>query len=127
MKLLIIIDSLGSGGAEKSTAVLADFLQENKISFEILCLFKKEVGVQQEMMEKGYLIKFLKSSGFFSQVKEISELVKLGNFDIVHSILFKSNIRTRFAKRRTKFIHIESLVSTTYSKERFEDPRVNTM
>lgn len=127
MKVLIIIDSLGAGGAEKSTAVLADSLKHNNILFEIICLYKQDIGVQYELQEKGYVIRFLQPAGFFAQVKEITEIISSGNFHLVHSILFNSNLRTRFAKRRLNFIHLESLVSTTYSLERFKDPRVNSI
>lgn len=125
MKILIIIDSLGSGGAERSTAVLCKYLVRENIPFEILCLDKKEVGVQQEMQSKGYIIHFLKKGNFAVQVKSIARFIKSGNFDLVHSILYRSNIRTRFAKALCEFTHLESLVNTTYSKERFSDDKVN--
>lgn len=125
MKLLIIIDSLGSGGAERSTAVLADYLHEHNLNFQILCLDEKEIGVQQEMQEKGYSIQFLEQGSFMSQTREIAKIIEKGNFDLVHSILFRSNLRTRFAKFQTHFFHMESLVNTTYSKERFADKKVN--
>lgn len=125
MKLLIIIDSLGSGGAERSTAVICKYLQTHNVEFQILCLDKKEVGVQQEMLEEGYSIYFLEKINFFSQVREIRHFIKNGEFDLVHSILFRANIRTRFARIFSRFLHLESLVNTTYSHERFADKKVN--
>lgn len=125
MKLLIVIDSLGAGGAERSTAVLADHLHEHNIIFQILCLDEKEIGVQQEMQEKGYSIGFLEQGNFFSQSRQIARIIKKGRFDLVHSILFRSNLRTRFAKFQIDFCHMESLVNTTYSKERFSDKKIN--
>lgn len=123
--MLIIIDSLGSGGAERSTAVLCKYLVIENIPFDILCLDQKKVGVQQEMQSRGYSIHFLKKGNFAVQVKAIAGFIKAGNFDLVHSILYRSNIRTRFAKALCKFTHLESLVNTTYSKERFSDDKVN--
>ncbi len=125
MRILIIIDSLGSGGAERSTAVLADYLFEQNIYFEILCLDKKKVGVQDQLQEKDYSIDFIENGNFIKQAKRISTIIKKGKFDIVHSILFRANIRTRFAKLFVNFYHLESLVNTTYSKERFADTKVN--
>ena len=127
MKLLILIDSLGAGGAEKSTSVLCDYLFEQSIFFEIVCINQAAEGVQDEMLAKGYPIYFLEKGNFFIQSKQISEVIKNGNYDIVHSILFRSNLRTRFAKLYTSFFHIESLVNTTYSKERAADIKVNKM
>ncbi|UZH55511.1 glycosyltransferase family 4 protein [Salinimicrobium tongyeongense] len=125
MRILIVIDSLGAGGAERSTAVFCEYLESKKIYFDILCLDKKEVGFQQELLSKGYSISFLKNIGLASQVKEIAEVIKNGNYDLVHSILFRSNIRTRLSKLFVNFNHLESLVNTTYSIERFSDERVN--
>ncbi|MGI0107068.1 glycosyltransferase family 4 protein [Salinimicrobium sp. WS361] len=125
MKILIVIDSLGSGGAERSTAVMSDYLTEKKIAFTIFCLDKKEVGVQQQLQEKSYDVQFVKSSGFYNQTREIAATIKRGKYCVVHSILFRSNLRTRFAKLFTKFTHLESLVNTTYSPARFKDKRVN--
>ncbi len=127
MKILIVINSLGAGGAERSTEVICDHLYEKDIPFEILCLDKKKVGVQRRMQEKKYSINFIPSGNFIKQSKFISSYIKNKNFDLVHSILFRANLRTRFAKLRAKFIHLESLVSTTYSEERLNDPEVNKM
>ncbi len=125
MKILIIIDSLGSGGAERSTAVLCDYLFDQNIHFQILCLDKKKVGVQDELQAKGYPINFIAKGNFINQAKRISDIIKNGKFDIVHSILFRANLRTRFAKIFVNFFHLESLVNTTYSEERFADSKVN--
>lgn len=127
MKLLIVIDSLGSGGAETSTEVICDFLTQKGETFEIVCLDKKKVGVQDRMLEKGYNVHFIKKGNFLSEVNQISDIIKKGKFDVVHSVLFRANLRTRFAKLKTKFKHIESLVNTTYSDERFNDPKVNKL
>lgn len=125
MKILFIINSLGAGGAESSTRVLCEYLERIDIDFEIICLKSIDVGFQQIMLEKGYKIIFLKSQYFISQVFEIANYIKKNNFSLVHSILYRSNLRTRFAKLVTSFKHLESLVNTTYSKERFADVKVN--
>lgn len=125
MKILIIIDSLGAGGAERSTAVLCRYLQVQQVPFQILCLDQYKEGFQQEMQKEGYAIDFLEKKNFFGEVKYIINFIKKGNFDLVHSILFRSNIRTRFAKLFKNFVHLESLVNTTYSQERFLDINVN--
>lgn len=126
MRILLMIDSLNSGGAESSTAVLADYLFQKKIEFQIVCLYETKGGFQKELQEKNYNIIFLKSSNFFQRVRELIGIVKKGEFTIVHSTLFRSNIIARSAKLFFDFNHIESLVSTTYSEERFRDAKVNT-
>lgn len=125
MKVLIVIDGLGAGGAEMSTALFCDYLSEKGIDFEVVCLQKKPVGVQAGMLAKGYKIKFIDHLNYIKQVFYIKNLIKKNHYDIVHSILLKSNLRVRFAKLLTKFTHLESLVNETYSDFRFSDPRVN--
>ena len=125
MKILIIINGLGTGGAEKSTEVICDYLEKSEISFEVLCLKKRETGVQNKMIEKGYKINFVPEGNFFTQANFISKWIKKGQYNLVHSILFASNLRTRFARAKVNFVHLESLVNTTYSKERLLDKRVN--
>ncbi|UJH91316.1 glycosyltransferase [Antarcticibacterium sp. 1MA-6-2] len=125
MKILIIIDSLGSGGAERSTEVLCDYLYEKDIPFQIIVLDKRNVGVQTRMLQKGYKISFLEKRGFLGEVRLLAQIIKKEKFSLVHSILFRSNLRTRCAKFITNFIHLESLVNTTYSKERKLDKKVN--
>ncbi len=125
MKILIVIDSLGGGGAERSTQVLCDFLAENKVDFKIVCLYFYPNGFHQEMIDKGYDIQFLKKKSFLGQTLEIAKIISSENFDVVHSILFKSNLRVRFSKLKSKFTHLESIVNSTYSDERKRDKKVN--
>lgn len=127
MKFLIIINSLGAGGAEASTEIFCDYLNGKGEAFEILCLDRKEVGVQDRMIAKGYKVTFITKGNFISETIQISKFIKQGKFNLVHSVLFEANLRTRFAKLLTSFIHIESLVNTTYSKERFMDDKVNKL
>lgn len=118
MKILFVIDSLKGGGAEKSTQVICDYLYKNKVNFKVVCVTPSQEGFYREMVEKGFDIQFLREKSFWGQTKEISGIIKKGDYDIVHSILFRSNIRTRFAKLFVNFFHLESVVSTVYSKER---------
>jgi glycosyltransferase involved in cell wall biosynthesis len=125
MKVLIVIDGLGAGGAEMSTALMCDYLHENRVSFEIVCLQKKQIGVQESMLAKGYKIYFINNLSYPRQILFIKNLIKKNQYDVVHSILLKSNLRVRFARMLTRFVHIESLVNETYSDYRLSDPRVN--
>ncbi|UJH91315.1 glycosyltransferase family 4 protein [Antarcticibacterium sp. 1MA-6-2] len=125
MKILIFIDSLGAGGAEKSTEVICDYLYKEGIYFEVLILDESNIGPQEKMKEKGYIIKLLPKSNFLSEVQSFRKIIEKGNFNLVHSILFRSNLRARFAKGLNNFNYIESLVNTTYSETRLKDKKVN--
>ena len=124
-KLLIVIDSLGAGGAEKSTQIFCDYLYNNNLNFKIICLKKVKVGVQENMLEKGYKIDFLENLSTYKQINYIINDIRSSKYTLVHSILLRSNMRVRLCKVFTSFIHIESLVNTTYDSQRFSDPNVN--
>ncbi|GAB3820186.1 glycosyltransferase family 4 protein [Pontibacter rugosus] len=125
LNVLVVIDSLGSGGAERSTQVLCDYLARVQVPFEIICLDRRSVGVQQDMLSKGYNIHFLDHLNFPKQVNYIASVIQEKAITVVHSVLFRSNLRVRLSKLKAKFVHLESLVNTTYSEQRFLDPKVN--
>lgn len=118
MKVLIVIDSFGAGGAEKSTLEFSDFLEKQNISFELVCIDNRKTGFQDIINDRGFNISFFESKNFFFQVYQLANIIRNGKFDIVNSVLFRSSLRVRFAKLFVKFVHIESIVSTRYSKEK---------
>src|SRR5688572_4780598 len=105
MKILIVIDGLGAGGAEMSTALMCDYLYDKRVSFEIVCLQRKKIGVEESMLAKGYKIYFLNKLNYVKQVLFIKNLIQKNRYDVVHSILLKSNLRVRFARMLSKFVH----------------------
>lgn len=125
MKILFVIDSLGSGGAERSSINLWYFLQEHGIELEIISLKNRPAGFQQEVLDARLPVTFLENRSFFGQVYAISKAVKQFQPDLVHSILGAANKRTRIARMQVRFFHLESLVNEVYSKYRFRDPNVS--
>lgn len=123
MKILIVIDSLGAGGAEKSTLDFCIFLINNGYEVDLLCLKECEIGFSEIAMTNNIEVKILKSNFFFRKVFDLSKIITKNDYKIVYSCLFKSNLITRFCKLFSNFIHIENLVTTRYSKEKFEVSR----
>ncbi len=126
MKILYVLDSLGTGGAERSTADLWYYLQKKEIEIFIITLGHRKQGIEEEILAAGFNVWFLKSKGIALQCNEIARLIKKIKPDIVHSILFKSNLRVRIARFLTKFIHVESLVNCSYDPVRLNDPRISS-
>ncbi|WP_162126255.1 glycosyltransferase family 4 protein [Flavobacterium phycosphaerae] len=125
MKVLFIQDSLGTGGAEKSNSELWYFLRENGVTIKVIVLEHRQKGIEKEILENGFDITFIDNQKLWQQVGSIAQLIKEFQPDIVHSVLFRASLRTRLAKLKTKFYHIESLVNCTYDPIRFADPKVN--
>lgn len=126
MKVLYIQDSLGAGGAERSNAELWYYLREKDVAIKIIVLENRSKGVQQEILDAGFDVVFLEGGSFWNHVSQIQEIVLDFKPDLVHSVLFKAALRTRFAKLKTKFKNVESLVNCTYDKIRYKDPKVNS-
>ncbi len=126
LKLLFIQDSLGTGGAERSNADLWYYLQEQDVTLKVIVLRKRTEGVQKEVLERGIDVVFLPPGSLITHSRKIANLIKDFQPHVVHSVLFKSNLRTRLAKLfGARFVHVESLVNTTYDDSRLQDPAVN--
>ena len=127
MKIMYVLDSLGTGGAERSTADLWYFLRSKGIEPTIVALRHRNEGIEKEILSQGFNVFFLKGKGILTQSIELFSLIKKNNPELVHSVLFKSNLLTRFCRLRTKFIHVESLVNCTYDPVRLKDPRISIL
>src|SRR5688500_12975039 len=98
MKILHVIDSLGTGGAERSTAEIWYYLRAKGFELSIVVLKHRKEGIEQEILREGFNVTFLSKKGVLSQALEISEYIKAQRPDIVHSTLFMSNLRVRLAR-----------------------------
>jgi glycosyltransferase involved in cell wall biosynthesis len=128
MKIMFVIDSLDGGGSERSTSFIWYHLRSiPDLTLTIVALRRSKEGIENEILEAGFPVIFLKSKGYFSQSKEIGAYIDVIKPDLVHSVLFKSNLRVRLARLTRRFLHVESLVNCTYDPVRLKDPRVGKL
>lgn len=126
MRLMYVQDSLGTGGAERSNADLWYYLKDqSNITLKIVVLEHRKEGIEEEIINAGFDVDFLKNANFISQVKCLASIINDFKPDIVQSVLFKSAIRVRLAKKFAHFFHIEYIVNCSYSKIRYKDPKIN--
>ena len=126
MRILLVIDSFFTGGAEFSTLELFSFLKESKIE---ICICKtKEMHPQYDPETFGLdqnCIYTLPQKGFLEKRKALKEIITSFKPDIIHSVLFKSNLLVRSIRFfDSSFVHLESLVNQTYSANRLNEPGV---
>ncbi|MES2411374.1 MAG: glycosyltransferase family 4 protein [Bacteroidota bacterium] len=128
MKILFVIDSFFTGGAEFSTLEIIRFLKEKGVQIHT-CKLKDKLP-QYDASLFGFdnsNITTLPKENFFAKRKALKSLIADFKPDIVHSVLFNSNLLVRSIRIfDSSFIHLESLVNHTYSKERLKDPRINS-
>ena len=127
MKILIFIDSIGAGGAEKSMVELAKFLTKQP-GFEVkfLCINQQKIGFLEEVQSNDIPIIFFKdTSGYSKKLEFLNKTITEENPDIIHSVLAESNFLLRLVRvfnKRGKII--QSLVSTPYTEERKRDSQL---
>lgn len=126
MRIILLINSLGTGGAEFSTLQFYAFLKgENMAEIAIVCLKKAEPAYDHH--ELGFTeILYLSGENIFQRVKNLNIIIHDFGPDIIHSVLFDANLIGRISRLwKGNFVHIESIVNQTYSSHRLKDPNVN--
>jgi glycosyltransferase involved in cell wall biosynthesis len=125
MRVLFIIDSLGVGGAERSTLDYCLYLKERNCAVKIICLRKSEEGVQDRAIISGIEVFFLRGRNMFSQLFEINTIYQTYHPQLVHSTLYKSRLRGKLHKLffLKKYVLLESQVTMPFSPERIKQRR----
>lgn len=123
MKVLHVINNLGSGGAE---SMLINFFKELKTTdgiFEILLLVDDKIAYN--VPNNITISKLSKSNKRFSFIKlwQLYKFIKINNFDLVHSHLFPSQYYVAFIKlffiKKLKIITTEHSTSNSRQKNIF--------
>ncbi|MDT0644595.1 glycosyltransferase family 4 protein [Zunongwangia sp. F363] len=127
MKVFVLINSLGAGGAERSMVEFAKFLfQHDGITVRFVCLERRKIGLEEEVASIGIPVTFYAGkNSYTSKIKFFNKLIDKENPDIVHSVLTQSNLIARGARIKNRKIKIiQSLVNTPYSLERKKDAKL---
>jgi len=126
MRILLVIDSFFTGGAEFSTLELFSYLKDKGVT--ILICKTKEMRPEYQPDAFGLdknLIQTLPQLGFKAKRKVLQNIIADFKPDIIHSVLFNSNLLVRTIRVfDSSFVHIESLVNHTYSSNRLNEPGV---
>lgn len=112
MRVLFLIDSLGTGGAERSTVVMLPYLRERGVACSVIILAEVSGGSEDELRSAGFQVRSLRSQRFGGRVKELRRVINTERPDILHTALFTSDQIGRVAAIGTQSKLISSLVST---------------
>jgi glycosyltransferase involved in cell wall biosynthesis len=124
IRLLYVINGLGPGGAEQSLADLLPIYLARGIDPVIVCLKKWNQGVEPIIRALGCEVRFLPPGRIPTRVRALRRMALDGNFDLIHTTLFWSDLVGRLASVGTGVPLLTSLVNTTYDAERRADPNV---
>ncbi len=119
MKIMLLIDTFGAGGAERSTLELARYLVKTGENLVAVALKRREIGVEKEFRALNAKVCIGDTSNKRERLAYIKEIIRAERPDIVHSAIFESNVLLRIARLSTPpFVLVQSLVNTPYVPER---------
>ena len=126
MRILLVIDSFFTGGAEFSTLELFNYLKEKNVVIQICKLKKMSPEYAPETFHlSNNIISTLPNGTFLEKRKALKKIIAEFNPDIIHSVLFNANLLVRSIRVfDSSFVHIESLVNHTYSENRLQEKGV---
>lgn len=124
MRVLFVLNSLGAGGTEHSTAVLLPFLRNLGVECRVVTLAEAEEGDEDGVRAQGFDVTVLRAGGFASRVRELRRMIADYRPDVVHTALFDADQIGRVAAARMPVSVVSSLVSTPYDPARFADPEI---
>ena len=124
MKVVYLINGLGTGGAERSLAEMLPLLREQGVDMTVACLHAKEEGVSSHVVEAGHDVRFLDGAGLPGRLGAIRRLLQRERPDILHTTIIEANLSGRLAAALTGVPVLTSLVNTSYDVARYADPNV---
>ena len=124
MKVLYLINGLGTGGAERSLSEMLPLLRERGVEVTVTCLHPKQEGVSSHVAAAGYDVRYLTAGSAAGRVRAVRALIQSDQPDVVHTTIIESNLVGRLAAARTGVPVLTSLVNTSYAPARFADPNV---
>lgn len=123
MKVCLLIDGLGPGGAERSTAHLAIWLKKHSHDVHVAMLYDRQPGFADEVVSHGIRVSYLGNS-WRQRFLGLKMLLARENFDLVHSCLFSSDILARLISLLIPCDNLRftfSIVSNSYGPHRRTD------
>lgn len=128
MRIMVLMNSLNTGGAESSTLSLYQWLASREQVIQLICIKKTSPSLDPAEFGFSDNLQYLSGKSFFSRARSLVQIIKKFKPDLVHSVLFDANLLGRWARLSTRnFIHLESLVNEMYSEHRLKDPHITRL
>jgi glycosyltransferase involved in cell wall biosynthesis len=124
MKVMFVINGLGTGGAERSLAEMLPTLASRGVEASVVCLHRRAEGVERSVMDAGFDVRFLSGRRLPTRALELRRLLQEIRPELVHTSLLESSLAGRVAARRTGVPVLTSLVNTPYVAARLADPNL---
>jgi glycosyltransferase involved in cell wall biosynthesis len=124
VKVLYVINTLGTGGAERSLAEMLPGLANGGVDPVVAYLYPREHGVEAEIRGRGFRVVRLDADTFPGRVRELRALIARERPHLLHTTILESSLMGRIAALRTPTPVLTSLVNILYSEGRLSDPHL---
>lgn len=121
IKVLYVINGMGTGGAERSLAELIEPMSDQGVDYTIACLYERRQGVADQVETDVRIVGDQK----LSAIRRIRRLIHEIEPDLIHTTVFESDILGRLASIGTGVPVVTSLVNTSYSLGEIEHPDIS--
>jgi glycosyltransferase involved in cell wall biosynthesis len=125
MKILFVINGLGTGGAERSLAESLPYLRAAGVEPVVACFYRRSQGVQGQILASDTRVHFITDRRLASRILQLRSLLRSERPDLVHTALFEADIAGRLATAGLRIPLLTSLISTPYATVRLRDPRID--
>lgn len=96
MKILCVIDSLGSGGAQRQIVTLSKLLNDKGYDVSVLC-YTNEYFFSEYLEKDDIPIHWVNKSNYIERIFSVRRFIRRGNYDAVISFLDVPNFLNCFA------------------------------
>jgi glycosyltransferase involved in cell wall biosynthesis len=124
VRVVFVINSLGAGGTERSTAVLLPRLRALGVDAVVVCLGHRDEGDEQQVLAQGFDVRVIEARSWPGRVRELRRILRAVAPAVVHTAIFDADIVGRLAAAGTGIPVMSSLVNTPYDPSRLGDPNV---
>ncbi|MGH3922843.1 MAG: glycosyltransferase family 4 protein, partial [Pseudonocardiaceae bacterium] len=123
LKVLIVINGLGTGGAERSLAEFLPALEDHDVVAAVAALHRRREGVEEAMLDQKADVCFVAGRSTARRVVELRRIITAWRPHLVHTTIFESDVVGRLAAMGGPPV-LTSLVNTAYDPVRLADPHV---
>jgi len=127
LKVLFVIDSLGTGGAEYDLAERLPQFAASGIVPVVVALRPRTEGVQKALQQQGFDIRILRERGLLPRIIALRRIIRAEQPDLVRTVLFNADVTGRFAAVGTRTPVLSCLVNMDYVTVRLADRNLNRL
>jgi glycosyltransferase involved in cell wall biosynthesis len=115
VRVLVVIDGLGTGGAERSLAELVPFLKARGFEFEIAFFHDRRPGVEDVLRKEQVQLRRIEGRIWTTRCVQLRREIRRFAPALVHATLVGAAITARVAAAGTGVPVLTTLVGTTYT------------